>query len=406
MAITDSWLRATNGKLQDSITTKSDRDCLSARVSLKGKITFQLRFRIQGKQQRVDMGTYPLISLKSARAEALRYRIELEKGHDPRIIKKTEKLKNIEAVTLDDIFSKWFNSWCIENKKGASEIKRSFELHILPTFGNIPPDKISADKWMTSLEELKKNTPAISERLLINTKQMLSWALRRKLIDKNELESITAKRDLGITKRPRTRSLSDEEISMVLIAVDKSKMAYKNKRFIRLCLIYGCRNGELRLAKAIDFDFEAMVWTIPPQNHKTGETTGEPLIRPIIKETNILIKECIAMSTMTEYIFCHQKYDQPMDKSIPITFPYCIMKWLNKHNNYQMPHWSMHDLRKTARTNFSTLTQPHIAEIMLGHRLPGVWQTYDQHLYLQEQAECLKGWVKRLNDIESNSNPA
>ncbi|EPA97866.1 integrase family protein [Pseudomonas sp. G5(2012)] len=48
----------------------------------------------------------------------------------------------------------------------------------------------------------------------------------------------------------------------------------------------------------------------------------------------------------------------------------------------------VHDLRKTARPNFSTLTEPHFAEIMLGHKLPGSWQVYDQYDYLAEQKEA------------------
>ncbi len=72
------------------------------------------------------------------------------------------------------------------------------------------------------------------------------------------------------------------------------------------------------------------------------------------------------------------------------------MQHLRKHQNYEMKHWSLHDFRKTARTNFSTLTQPHIAEIMLGHSLGGVWRVYDHYDYLKEQADALEAWCTRL----------
>jgi len=64
-----------------------------------------------------------------------------------------------------------------------------------------------------------------------------------------------------------------------------------------------------------------------------------------------------------------------------------------------MAHWSIHDLRKTARTNFSTLIEPHVAEIMLGHRLPGTWQVYDHYNYLPEQAKALVAWHERLEKL-------
>ncbi len=64
-----------------------------------------------------------------------------------------------------------------------------------------------------------------------------------------------------------------------------------------------------------------------------------------------------------------------------------------------MEHWSLHDLHKTARTNLSTLTEPHIAEIMLWHKLTGSWQADDHYDYLSEQAKAYKAWRERLMEI-------
>jgi Arm DNA-binding domain len=76
MAITDAWLKANSGKLGDKIREKADRDGLGARVTLKGKIVFQMRYRYNGSvnAKRLDLGTYPAMSLKKARAEHLRLR--------------------------------------------------------------------------------------------------------------------------------------------------------------------------------------------------------------------------------------------------------------------------------------------------------------------------------------------
>ncbi|MEX0446096.1 hypothetical protein [Xenorhabdus sp. SGI246] len=42
MAITDSWSRSTNNKLQERVITKSDRGGLSVRMTPKGKLYFNL----------------------------------------------------------------------------------------------------------------------------------------------------------------------------------------------------------------------------------------------------------------------------------------------------------------------------------------------------------------------------
>ena len=85
--------------------------------------------------------------------------------------------------------------------------------------------------------------------------------------------------------------------------------------------------------------------------------------------------------------------------------PQRLIGWLTRYRNVDMADWAIHDLRKTARTNFSTLTEPHIAEIMLGHALPGEWQKYDMHKYLDEQAKAYTLWWQRLQRILGNDVP-
>ena len=71
MGLSDAWLKANSGTSKEQVLEKTDRDGLSARVSKKGKVTFQMRFRYGGKAARVDLGTYPLLSLKNARIKPL-----------------------------------------------------------------------------------------------------------------------------------------------------------------------------------------------------------------------------------------------------------------------------------------------------------------------------------------------
>jgi integrase len=401
VAITDAWLKANNARPRDAVEERADRDGLGVRVSKKGKIVFQLRYRHNGKPARLDIGTYPLITLKQARDEAMRFRADLEKGHDPRVMKKVEKAGNAEALNLEALYRKWHDAYCVPNKKGHREIMRSFEIYVFPKLGKIPPGMITADNWLTLLEDMSKTVPKIADRILTNTKQMLSWSMRRKLIKYNVLSDVNAKADLNIVKKVKVRSLSDEEIKMLYDALDHSRMAPKNRLYIKLCLIYGCRNGELRLSKKRDFDFESMIWTVPPENHKTGKATGRPLLRPITDDIKELVQQCFLLNEKGEYLFSNSGASTIMGRSASLALPYNIMQWLRRNRKYEMQHWSIHDLRKTARTNFSKLTEPHVAEILLGHRLPGEWQTYDFHDYIDEQAECLRKWVSKIKEITS-----
>lgn len=259
MALTESWLKANLNKVRTKKLIKVDRDGLNARLSPKGKITYMLRYYYNNKRHDLDIGTYPLTSLKEARAEVTRLRKKLERGHNPKVVRQLERQAIIAAKSLQALFDLWYETYCIKNKKGHAEIKRSFEIHVFPRIGKLPAEKVTLHEWLDILEGLAEKKPAIAERLLVNAKQMLKFAVKRKLIPSNPLSEIYAKDDLQIKKRAVDRTLSDEEIRMLWLAVDQSRITPKNKLFVKLCLIYGCRNGELRVAEKTHFDFNTMV---------------------------------------------------------------------------------------------------------------------------------------------------
>lgn len=399
MALTEAWLKANHSKTRAGVEVVSDRDGISVRVSPKGKIVFQLRYRHDGRQHRVDLGTYPAIGLKAARTHADQLRAQGAEGHDLKVVKALAKQAVMRADSIESLFRQWYENYCKKNKKGHHDVLRSFEIHVFPRIGKLPAEKVSLHEWLDLLEKHAAIRPGIADRILTNAKQMLKWGVKRRLIPSNPLVEINAKEDLQIKKIAGSRSLSSDEICRVWRAVNESRMAQKNKLFVKLCLIYGCRNGELRLSRKKDFDLERKVWTIPPENHKLGKMTRKPLLRPITPEIEALLKEAMLLSAESEHVFTNTGSDEPMGKGAPLQLPYNIMQWLRRHEKYEMEHWSIHDLRKTARTNFSTLTEPHIAEIMLGHRLPGTWQVYDHYDYLPEQANALGAWTCRLEKI-------
>jgi len=396
MALTDAWLKATNGKPREKVLVKSDRDGMSARVSAKGKIVFQLRYRFANKARRMDLGVYPGMTLKQARAEAARYRSELEQGNDPATVKKLERVTKEEAIAFKDLARQWYEKVCVAQYASHEQIWRSFELHVLDELGDLPADEISLNTWMSALERINASYPHIASRVLTNTKYIYRWAGRRELVRTHPLEHIQAKADLNIKKEQGHRALSDDELWLLWRASTRSRMARKNQLFLMLCLAFGCRNGELRNAEKKHFDFERGTWTVPWQNHKTGKKTRKPIIRPIIAGVDDLIREAMSLSQSARYLFSHISKDEPVKHTAYISLPYGVRQWVRKHHEIEMEHWAVHDLRRTARTNFSRLTEPHIAEIMLGHKLPGVWEVYDKYGYIDEQRSAYEAWWDRL----------
>lgn len=222
-----------------------------------------------------------------ARDEALRLGKALERGENPKVMLRTERatLAAVNALTLEVLLRKWYDSYAVKAKKSAPQILRTFEMYVFPTLGALPVQSVGLHQWLPLLEALAEDIPAIAERVLINAKQFLKWCRKRKYIEANPLADIMAAEDLQVRKARKVRFLSDDELKHVFRGIERSRMALKNRVFFMLCVIYGCRNGELRLALKKDCDFSSGVWTVPAENHKVGKLTLKPLCRPIIPVT-------------------------------------------------------------------------------------------------------------------------
>ncbi|AYA40644.1 site-specific integrase [Xenorhabdus nematophila] len=407
MAITDSWLRSANGKPQEKITTKSDRDGLSVRVTPKGKIIFQFRYRWNDKGDRIDIGTYPATSLKDARDSVIFYRGELEQHRNPKIVKRVRKESALSAVTVEKLIRDWWKTTMQDSKINADNILRSFEIYVFPKIGKLPHDEATLHVWLSLIEDVVKQVPSVGMRILTYSKTAHKWAVRRGItnltplsdVEKSDLSGKSIHNDMDLDSEIGERTLNEEELMVLFQIIDSSKYNPRNALIIKLCLLFGCRINELLKAKVSDFDYEKNIWIIPPANHKTGRKTKRPIIRPIIPAAKELIEQAKKLNLGGVYLFVVSNGEPFSQGSYTNVINTLNKKMARNLSNYTS--WSIHDLRRTMRTGISELTSPHVAEIMLGHKLPGIWQVYDKHTYLNEQREAYERWWEKLTKIVS-----
>jgi integrase len=70
----------------------------------------------------------------------------------------------------------------------------------------------------------------------------------------------------------------------------------------------------------------------------------------------------------------------------------------------KMPHWQIHDLRRTARSLMSRAgVRPDISERVLGHAIVGVEGVYDRHAYGAEKAQALRQLASLVERIVNPS---
>ena len=404
MSLSDSWLKSNNGKVRDKVEVVTDRDALSVRISPKGKMVFQYRYRFNGKAKRIDVGTYPLMSLKDARILVQKYKIELDQGKDPLQLKLKREDDYAKQPTVKEICDIWFNTIGI-NKVACKDDYRAFEIHVYPRVGKRICDDISLQEWSELLFAIVTNARTVAVKILGNLKLIMRWGCIHGKLNNQPIQHLKAA-DLNVKKVKRSRYLSEQEVFWVVHAsLRNNAMSPKNKAIIIMLLFFGCRVSELRLAKKSDFDFQENIWYIPPENHKMGDRTHKPIIRPITPQIVPFLKYVFSLSPDScEYAFPNlkgKKYTR-LEKGFQTTIPMYVGNSIKKIFDVEIDQWSTHDLRRTMRTHISELAPPHICEIMLGHGLPAVWGTYDLHEYLSDQAQAYEKWFYKLCAILDN----
>lgn len=98
--LTDAWLLENAGIVSASVREVTDGHGLSARVSAKGKVVFQIRYRFHHKPVRLDLGIYPSMSLHRARLENERLRRFLRNNVDPRAVVAREREAKSNRKTI------------------------------------------------------------------------------------------------------------------------------------------------------------------------------------------------------------------------------------------------------------------------------------------------------------------
>lgn len=393
--LTDKALKSLLNKPQKKEVVKSHRYGVSARIRVTGSVSFIYRYRYAGQSRKITLGAYPDLSIMAASEIAKTYNELVAQGLDPKIQEKIRKVVDAESITVGELATKWYKSAKAKKRVSCAAQKRTVELHLLPKLGDLPWDRISKATWMDLFEELSAQVGTVNI-VLTEVKNMCNYGESRGEVENLNVLSITPNK-IGYKRPKRARALSNAELKTVLRHVSTGKMNKINQIRVMLTLLFGCRIGELRKAKKKDFDFNEMIWTIHEHKERTRNPDAPPIYRPIIPEIVPMIKLAFALYEDTELALPSANGEQCGD-SMEASVMAALRTSLDRKGT-PVPHFTFHDLRRTARTNWSKLTTVVVAEKMLGHKLPFVQDVYDKHAYMDEMREAYTKWYALIKKI-------
>ncbi|WP_225186082.1 site-specific integrase [Bradyrhizobium sp. NBAIM01] len=393
-SLTDRFCAHAKAAEGDVQTDYFDEDYpgLALRVSQSGAKSWTYLFTWSGKRVRMTFGTYPATSLASAHTRADEARADLEAGKDPR----AAKAGNLDVVL--DAFVKRH----VTKLRSADQITRAFDAYVRPRLGAKSIYDLKRRDVVEMLDAVEDEAgPVMADRVLAHVRKAFNWQAARD----DEFKSPIV-RGMARTKpkeRSRKRILADDEIRDVWGALDTAPdLPACYPAYVRSLLLCATRRNESAGMHSTELDGD--LWTIPGERYKNKLDHVIPLsrqARALIggKPDGFEGNSWFVFSSATGGNIAGKKPFSGFAKA-KRALDAEIAKIRKAEGRDPIPRWTLHDLRRTARSLMSRAKVPaDHAERCLGHVIGGVRETYDRYEYLDEKRAAfvaLAGLVDRI----------
>ena len=278
MPLTDTAIRAIK---PTSKTAKFfDGGGLYLEVAPSGGKWWRLKYRFQGKEKRISLGTYPTIGLKEARERREETKKILANGIDPSAQRQAIKVSttSIDKDSFEVVTREWFDKHVVNLAPSYSKKVRSlFERQIFPVLGAKPIAEVEPTDVLNAARHVEQ-TGAIetAHRLIQICGQVFRYAIatgRTKYDVSTGLHAALPKVNVK-----HMATLTDKKrIGQLLRAIDAYGGFFPVRCALRLAPLLFVRPGELQKAEWAEFDLSAAEWRLPASKMKMRQRHIVPL---------------------------------------------------------------------------------------------------------------------------------
>lgn len=382
------------------------------RVSDRGRKTWVAMYRVGGKLRRYTLGTYPGMKLTEAREEARRAMGAATEGEDVAAAKIAARRAEPDDK-IPDTFGRVLDLY--EKREGKArkswpETRRILEKECAAWLEREVSEITRRDVRDLLDAVVDRGSPVMANRLRAYLGTVFSWAADREIIALSPVVGVAK----PAQEKSRDRVLTESEIREVWQAA--GRQGYPFGSITRLCLLTAQRRGEVASARWSDVDLKTRTWTIPREFTKTDTGHTVPLSDMTIAELKALPR-----FRHSPLVFPSRSKRQATGNDVTDAGLTPVSGWSRSKGNLDgfihearrkaaggadvetMPHWTIHDLRRTAASGMARLgIAPHVIEKILNHSsgtISGVASIYNRHGYREEMQAALASWAAEVRRI-------
>ncbi|NAX46514.1 tyrosine-type recombinase/integrase [Photobacterium halotolerans] len=382
----------------------ADGEGLYLVVPASGSPSWMLRFTSTNKKRReMTLGNVQDLSLANARLEAATKMKLVREGYDPLVQRQRAQQESIRTVS--DLYDDWYPT-LVKRLKHPNIPKRIYTKDIAPHIGDIRLDQITARDIRTVINAITNSgRPTIANDALGYCKQLFNHGMKLDLLNGNPASAFTI-RDAGGIEQSKDRALTENELQQFFSTAKEHSASFGRDNYLACALLVclGVRKSELCEAKWNEFELDKGLWHLPKERSKTNVGFTIPLAPEVLR----WLEELKVRGFGSDYVFPSRRASKSphmgpdtLNRAITKLFGHEAGKKKQPPNVMgDMPHFTVHDLRRTCRTLLAKQGTPgHVAERCLNHKLKGVEGIYDQYDYLEERREALNKLAEKLSNI-------
>jgi integrase len=384
-------------KPRDKVYKLADGDGLQLRVKPNGAKTWLLDFinPYTRKRTSISFGPYPAVSLAEARKLRMAAKELLAKGLNPKDERDTQQRLTDEENdnTLEHIAGKWFEVKKTKvSENYAIDTWRSIELHLFPSLGKVPINKLTAPKVIDVIRPLSaKGTLETVRRLCQRINEIMVFAVNTGLVSDNPLSAIN--KAFEVPKKTHMPTLKPNELPELMQALNIASIKIITRCLIEWQLHTICRPNESAGARWEEIDMEAKTWSIPAERMKMNRAHTIPLT-----------EQTLAILGFIKPISGHREFLFPADRNP------------RKHANESTANTAIsrmgfksrlvaHGLRALASTTLNEQGfDSDVIESCLSHiDANEVRKAYNRSEYLERRQKVMNWWSKHIEQASQGN---
>lgn len=397
MTLTDTACK--NTKPAEKSYKRFDGGGLYLEVMPNGSKLWRLKYRYLGKEKRISLGAYPIITLAEARAGREEIKKFLANDIDPAMAKREKKSEVVRNAgnTFKAVALEWMDTHSNRWSEGYTQkVKRRLEMHIFPHIGNRPISQITPPQLLECLRKVEKaGALDMAGRAKEVCGQVFRYGIQTGKCERDAAADLKGALKAGKTEHFRT--IEAKEIPDFLKALDRNeaRIYERTRRAIWLSLLTFCRPGEIRQARWSDIDFKAAQWIIPADLMKSRRDHIVPLSKKAIAVLKEQKEETGHINT--DYVFPSQirptqcMSDGTVNRAIErLGFGETMVA---------------HGVRALARTTIREKLgyENEIIEKQLAHKTKNpLGEAYDRTQFLDKRRKMMQEWADYLDAIAAD----